>query len=1045
MRITSRETLDAVKERGLKKLIPSCPRIAVGAGTCGIGNNAEAVYREFEKQLKKKKLKAYLTRTGCFGFCAVEPLVTITVPDKPVLILQKVALKDVARIVGAIKKGDLGSADILCKIEAWDHHTAESIFNEGYPEIPSWNEVPFFSAQKKIVLRDCGIINPDDIEEYIAVGGYGALFKALHRMSPESVLEEVKRSKLRGRGGAGFPVWRKWQILKDQKADRKYLICNADEGDPGAYMNRNELEGDPHMIIEGLIIAGFVTGASEGIIYCRAEYPLAVQRMRQAIDQARKYGLLGENILGTDFNFTLYVVEGAGAFVCGEETALISSIEGKSGRPLPRPPFPAEKGLWGYPTNINNVETWSNIPVIVTKGGGWFSATGTEQSAGTKVFSLVGKVKNTGLVELPLGTPLQTLVYDIGGGTGTDKKVKAVQSGGPSGGCIPAKYFSTPIDYESLAGLGAIMGSGGMVVMDEDNCMVDVARYFTEFTTSESCGKCVPCREGLNQALKMLTAITRGEAKMEVLDKLEELGSVIKDTALCGLGQTGPNPVLTTLRYFRDEYEQHIKEGYCDAGVCEELFLAPCENSCPLHMNIPGYLQLMKEKREEEAFESIMRENPLPASIGRICHFHCKMRCRREDVDAPVAQGEVHRYIADTMFKKKKDAVLLKKFIREKASPTGKNISIVGAGPAGLTAAYYLVRLGHKVTVYDAASHPGGILRWGIPAYRLPRAVLEKETGFIKKLGVKYVLNKRLSPSDIKRLSASSHALLVASGAYKEISLNIPGENLKGVFSGPAFLEEVAKNRKPVLGRKVAVIGGGNVAIDAARTACRLGAEVTVVYRRDRKDMPANVVEIEDAYKEKIKFRFFRAPLEIRGEKNKVRSLVVEKMKPGAYDRSGRRRPEPSGEKEELVCDSLILAIGERVDAGFIGQCGIKLDSWGAINADKFTLETSLANVYAAGDAVTGPGTAVQAMAQGKRAAQAIDRALTGKDRFASLYKQFDYEQVVPFKPMGGNKQTIKKLAVKSRTGNFREISCGLTREQALAECQRCLRCDVRE
>ncbi len=397
---------------------------------------------------------------------------------------------------------------MYCKIEEWDHITGSIRYGHGYPEVPSWNEVPFFKGQKKIVLRNCGLINPDDIEEYIAVGGYQALYKTLIDDKPESVIEQIKASKLRGRGGAGFLTGNKWEFLRKAVADQKFIICNADEGDPGAYMNRNEIESDPHALLEGMIIGGYVMGATQGIIYVRAEYPLAVHRLNRAIEQAREYGLLGNNILGRGFNFDIQLVEGAGAFVCGEETALIASLEGEAGRPRPRPPFPAQKGLWGKPSNINNVETWYNIAPIITKGPAWFTETGSAKSSGTKVFSLVGKVHNSGLVEMPLGTPIKTFIYDIGGGGLDGRSIKAVQTGGPSGGCIPSEMFDTPVDYESLAQLGSIMGSGGMVVMDEDNCMVDVARYFVEFTNSESCGKCIPCRVGLNKFLRILNRIT---------------------------------------------------------------------------------------------------------------------------------------------------------------------------------------------------------------------------------------------------------------------------------------------------------------------------------------------------------------------------------------------------------------------------------------------------------------------------------------------------------------------------------------------------------
>ena len=472
-------------------------------------------------------------------------------------------------------------------------------------------------------------------------------------------------------------------------------------------MNRNEIESDPHSLLEGMIIGGYVMGATEGIIYVRAEYPLAVHRLNRAIDAAKNYGLLGENILGRGFNFNISLVEGAGAFVCGEETALIRSLEGKAGRPSPRPPYPAERGLYGKPTNINNVETWYNIAPIIVKGPAWFSETGSPKSPGTKVFSLVGKVRNTGLVEMPLGTPLKTFVYDIGEGEGSGKTVKAVQTGGPSGGCIPQEMFDTPVDYETLAQLGSIMGSGGMVVMDEDNCMVDVARYFIEFTHSESCGKCVPCRVGLDKELQILNRFTRGTATEADMSTLDELGRMIRDMSLCGLGQTAPNPVLTTMRHFRHEFEDHIRAMRCRAGVCEELALSPCENSCPLHMNIPRYLQLYKEDRLEEAFESVIMDNPLPASTGRVCQHPCENRCRRAGMDQAINMREVHRFIADSVFQSDRYDAMVERIAARKLSQTGKKIAIVGAGPAGLACAYYLALLGHECTVYDSELRAG--------------------------------------------------------------------------------------------------------------------------------------------------------------------------------------------------------------------------------------------------------------------------------------------------------------------------------------------------
>ncbi len=1026
-------------------LFSSTPTILVGMGTCGIGNGADLVFARLRSYKTDTNAGFELKQTGCFGFCAEEPLVTVYQPGKPMLVYSKVDEKDAVHIAEGLMKGKIYRKKILCRIDEWDFHTSKINFGKGYEDIPHWDEIPFFKGQKKIVLRDAGLIDPESILDYLAVGGYKALAKAI-KLQPEDVVNEVLAAKLRGRGGAGFPTGIKWDIMRKAEADRKYIICNADEGDPGAYMNRNEIESDPHMLLEGMLIGAYAMGATEGIAYVRAEYPLAVKRLQIAIQQATEQGLMGEHIMGSDFSFKLEVVEGAGAFVCGEETALIASIEGKAGRPMPRPPYPAGKGLYGKPTNINNVETWCNIPVILEKGSDWFRETGTEKSPGTKVFSLVGKVKNTGLVELPLGSTLEQFVYGIGEGTGTSKKVKAVQTGGPSGGCIPLEYFSTPVDYESLAGLGAIMGSGGMVVMDQDNCMVDVARYFLEFNSAESCGKCTPCREGLAQALAILTRITKGKGTYEDLTTLELLSRTIKDTAICGLGQTAPNPILTTLRYFRHEYEEHIREKRCHAGACESLYMALCENSCPLHMNIPGYIELIKEDRLDEAFELTLRDNPIPGTIGRICHFHCQMRCRREQLDEPVSQGEIHRYLADTMYKLGKENDIYTKLIKEKLPTTGKQIAIVGAGPAGLTAAYYLIRLGHAVTIYDALPEAGGVVRFGIPQYRLPKSVLQKEVKFIKKLGVQFQFNQRLGENlSLESLKNKCDIVYLAIGAWKDIDLHLPGEKAKGVFAGTEVLKEMALGKAPKLGQQVVIIGAGNVAIDAARSIWRLGKEVTVVYRREKGDMPANVTEIFESEAEKINYHFLAAPHEIiADEKGKVKALKVEIMTGGSIDISGRRRPVSTGKYQEIPCDSIIMAVGERVDSEQLANAGWATTTDGRLMVDPFTFQTSDPQLYAGGDAVTGPSTAAEAMGMAKKAAAAIDLALMKEIRFHLLFREFQYKNHIPLNPKTSPKNKSGKLSVKERIGNFQEVEVGFTGEQARNEVERCLRCDVR-
>jgi NADH-quinone oxidoreductase subunit F len=1046
MKINDITALNNLQKKSLKKLLPDKPMIAVGMGTCGIGNGADELFMAIGKAIKTKKADIILNTVGCFGFCANEPLVNVYIPGQPLVILNKVAAKDATSIVEAVSKGNMPLKKAMCKIEQWDFLTSKIEYGKGLPQVPVWDEIPFFKGQKKMVLRDAGLINPEDIEEYIAVGGYQALLKSLTTMKPDGVLEEMKKSKLRGRGGAGFPVGRKWELMKNVKGDQKYVVCNADEGDPGAYMNRNEIESDPHALIEGMIIGAYVMGASKGIVYIRAEYPLAVERLKKAINQAKDNGFLGENIFGSGFNFDLDYVEGAGAFVCGEETALMASIEGKAGRSMPRPPFPAQKGIDGKPTNINNVETWENVPLILNRGGDFFAQTGTENSSGTKVFSLVGKIRNTGLVELPLGTPLEKIIYEMGEGAGKNKKIRAVQTGGPSGGCIPVESFNTPVDYESLNALGAIMGSGGMVVMDQDNCMVDVARYFVEFTSSESCGKCTSCREGLSQSMEILNRITKGKGTLEDIETLEKLAMVIKDSSLCGLGQTSANPVLTTLRYFRDEYKAHIIEKRCKAGVCENLFMALCENSCPMHMNIPAYLQMLKEGRIEDAFESTLRDNPLPGTLGRICHFHCKMRCRRDTVDESVAQGEIHRYLADTIYKMGKEKQLYTRLIKEKLPATGKKIAIIGAGPAGLTAAYYLVRLGHTVTVYDSHPLAGGILYYGIPAYRLPKDVLAKEIELIKKLGVKFVMNTMVGTDiSFKTIAKENDSVIISVGAQKDASLDIPGAELKGVHPGYEFLEDHAKGKKLRIGKKVAIIGAGNVSIDAARTALRLGSEVTIVYRRDRNEMPANLHEIEDAEAEKINFRLMCGPTRILGDaKGNVKGLEVEKMKFGSIDRSGRRKPVGTGACEIIDCDTVILAVGEKVDSSFAKDLGIETNKDATIKTNPFTYRTSNSSFYAIGDAVTGPATAAEAMGIAKTTAEAVDFDLMKEHRFSRLYRKFEYKNEVPLKPEGGRNTRPKKLAVKERVTNFQEILSGYTGEQALRESVRCLRCDVR-
>ncbi len=552
--------------------------VIVGMGTCGIAAGAQQVWAALRQELNNRGLPIALKKTGCIGICEREVLV------------------DVVDEEGRWTYGDVTADKVPAIIESHlvnNRRVDEWLLGKvDSPECP-YPDMGFYRKQVRRVLVRCGFIDPESIDDYLAWGGYSALVKVLESMTPEQVIEEIERSGLRGRGGAGFPTGLKWRLTRQAPGEIKYVVCNADEGDPGAFMDRSILEGDPHAVLEGMMIAGWAIGAQEGYIYVRAEYPLAIKRLRIAIQQARDYGLLGENVLGTGRRFELKIKEGAGAFVCGEETALLASIEGSRGMPRPRPPFPAQKGLWGRPTNINNVETYANVPAILLHGADWFASLGTERSKGTKVFALTGKVAHTGLVEVPMGMTLREIIFDVGGGIKGGKQFKGVQIGGPSGGCLPADKLDLPIDYDSLTAAGAMMGSGGLVVLDEETCMVDLARFFLNFTQSESCGKCTPCREGTKRMLETLERICEGEGDPDVLERLASLAQTVKDTSLCGLGQTAPNPVLTTIRYFREEYEAHLGEKRCPAKVCRALLefrilrdacrgCGACKKVCPV-------------------------------------------------------------------------------------------------------------------------------------------------------------------------------------------------------------------------------------------------------------------------------------------------------------------------------------------------------------------------------------------------------------------------------------------------------------------------------
>ena len=577
-KINTLEDLNKAAKRGLEAIIPSKTKIMVGMGTSGIASGAQQVYDALAGEIKKRKLDIILSKTGAMGMDCIEPLVDVMQPNKPRLAFSKMNAKKVPEVLDQIVKGAVDGVkpayrmdeeDFVCLDEKKPY--AKGPLSKDLKDIPAIGAVNFYKKQMKLATRNCGMINFESIDEYIAKGGYFSLYKALTKMKPEQIIEEIKASGLRGRGGGGFPAGVKWETCRRAHGDIKYVICNGDEGDPGAYMDRSVMEGDPHSVIEGMIIGAYAIGASQGFIYVRNEYPLAVANLQRAIGQAREYGFIGKNIFGSGFDFDLKIGKGAGAFVCGESTALMTSLEGKAGEPRAKYIHTVEHGLWDRPSNLNNVETWANVPAIISRGAKWFTSIGCKNNSGTKVFCLVGKINNIGMVEIPMGMPLKDIIYEIGGGIPGGKKFKAVQTGGPSGGCLPNELINISVDFDALWEAGSMMGSGGMIVMDETTCMVDIARYFIDFLEFESCGKCVPCREGVQRMNEILQDICDGKGKAGDIELLESMSQGLVDGALCALGSTAANPILSTLKYFRDEYVAHVRDKKCPAGVCKAL------------------------------------------------------------------------------------------------------------------------------------------------------------------------------------------------------------------------------------------------------------------------------------------------------------------------------------------------------------------------------------------------------------------------------------------------------------------------------------------
>ena len=1034
--LSSLEDLNDLRARILAREDTDVPTVVISAGTCGQACGANDLIRLTKRKMLAEKLqdRMRLRITGCHGSCQFEPFVVVQPAGT---FYPKVGRADVSRIVEAALAGTVVE-DLLFV----DPVSGRRVERQA--------DIPFYARQTRHLLSRNEVVDPIHVHDYLQAGGYAAFASVLERGDPEWVVDAVKRSGLRGRGGAGFPTGVKWTAVRSKaNGQGAYLICNADEGDPGAYMDRSLLEGTPHSIIEGMLIGAYAMGASRGYVYVRNEYPLAVKHTVIALLQARDLGLLGDDILGSGFSFDVEVVRGAGAFVCGEETALIRSIEGAMGEPRQRPPFPFERGLRGRPTCINNVETWANVPVILTMGSEAYASVGTEGSAGTKVFSLVGKVRNTGLVEVPMGITIGEIVHEIGNGPPEGRRVKAVQIGGPSGGCIPQRRFDLHIGYDSLSGAGAIMGSGGMIVMDDHTCMVDLAKYFLAFLKDESCGKCFTCRKGTQRMHEILDDITRGKGTLDQLELLEELADVVRDTTMCGLGRSAPNPVLSTLRYFRDEYVRHVVDRRCDAFVCKDLVGAPCASACPIGTEAWRYVAHIARGEFAEAYAAIRETNPFPSVCARVCDHKCEYRCRLgAGGQRPVAIRALKRFITDRM-----DPAAFSPAPRARVEGDGRSVAVVGAGPAGLTAAHMLTLLNHRVTVFEAEDRPGGMLVSGVPAYRLPRAVLEKEIAALgESLDVRcgQTLGKDFTLDGL--FEQGYEAVFLALGAHRSRRLGVAGEEADGVYPSMRFLKSWNLGRENLARGRVGVVGGGNSALDAARVALRQpGVEsVTILYRRTRDEMPAFSDEVDAALEEGIGLETLVSPARVHAEAGKVTGLELVRNSLGEVDASGRRRPVPQAGTEHVVpLDTLIVAIGEQVRSfAAEEEGGLQLRSSGSLIVDEKTLETGRTGVFAGGDAVTGPNTVVDAIAAGRRAATMIDRSLRGEDLRRPEPPRLPTVHVEPVRMSPEELAELRRAApplapLEERRSTFAEVELALNAAQATREASRCLRCDL--
>lgn len=998
-------------------------------GSEGIASGGADVLAAFESSLKEVRLNAQLGnkcvshKVGCMGLCSKDVLVDVIIDGRKTT-YEHVTPAKVRRIV----------SEHIINGNAVSEWLADSLYDS------------FYTKQVRVALLSCGEVDPGSVISYFETGGYRALKKALTNMTPDDVINEIERSGLRGRGGSGFPTAEKWRICRESAAVQKYIICTADETDPDAHKDSALLEGNPHLIIEGIIIGAYSIGADKGYIYVRAGRKHVLERMRHAIEEARMHGFIGSNILGSGFNFDVGVGFVADASISGEETYLIAPIEGRSDMPNPRTLSLIERGLWGKSIITNNVETLANVPPILLRSAEWHSSICKEKSGGAKIFTLSGKLRNRGLIEVPMGITLGEIIYEIGAGIRGGKKLKAVHIGGQAGGCIPANMIDIRIDHESLARAGAGMGSSSLTALDENSCMVNMARNAAASALSESCGRCVSCRPGTEKLLEILDGITTGHGRDGDVELLESLSLDINSKALCGFGRSASNFVLSSLKYFRKEYEEHIRDKRCRALECKEIISSACRHTCPIGSEPYVYMALIAQGRFEEAAQIIRMDNPLASVCARICHHPCEAACSAGETGNPIAIRALKRFAMDHA---RKMGVT---FDIKKKPCKGKKIAIIGSGPSGLTAGYFLALRGYDVAIFEGKSFIGGMLRVAIPQHRLPGDALDNDIRFIKESGVRFItdlaLGKDFSIDDL--FAGGYEAVFLAIGACRPKKLNLDGESVKGVVPSLQFLNAVNLGKEMAIGEKVVVIGGGSSAIDSARAAWRSKGvkNVTLVYRNAECEMPACRDEVVAAHEEGINMHFLTDILRILACDGFVTGIECARMKPAGLYSAQRRLPVPiKGSEFSLGADTLIISAGEQPDLSCVEDSVLSEDC--RLSIDPLTFATRRKGVFAGGEVVTGANNMINSMRAGKRAAASIDAYLMGNDmdpahktlrpsRFIEPVALTDEEL------MGAKRPEMPSLPAEERIGGFMEVELGFSRDMAVKEACRCLRCDLK-